>query len=284
MQHLHLTRSDHKLTGHLVWRMTHERAQAFRLALIERLSQPVSILATVGLTCGLLRAGFAPSFSGGPLRDSERVVLSALYYCEDVWKVSNNHSTFRSVGLPVHRNAVGELLGLEPGDRDKGSAAFDQAGARTDELGLAAALELFEEALRLRPDMPAAWANTGSALREAGRGADAITLFERAIAAFGPFERFHEELTLTLVLRGDFEAAVAAATVWLDREPCALLFYNRGCAHAALNHADLAVADLARCVRLDESFYADLANDADLDPLRGHSDFQALLAAGPRLE
>ena len=268
--------------GHVAGRLPHALAKRLLGPLVPRVCEPVSMFGTLGLTSGLLQAAFAKPFSGGVLSDRERAALAALYFCDDIWTVSNNVSTFKAFGLPGQRSAVGQLLGLALEDAAGGKALFEKAVATARQEGPAAALPLCEEALRLGPHIARAWANVGWALRESGRGVEAAAMFRRGIEVFGYDQPLYSELALTLMLVGQHQAAVNAATEWLDYQTDALFFYNRACALAQLGNTDLAIGDITLAVELDPSFYADLAGDSDLASLRAHPDFQRVLASAPQ--
>ena len=57
-------------------------------------------------------------------------------------------------------------------------------------------------------------------------------------------------------------------------------FYNRACCHSLMGNLDLALEDLTIAFRLDPEHYRQLATtDTDLDPLRSHPSFIALMEA-----
>jgi len=267
--------------GHLVGRLHHQQAKALLEPLLRRLAEPLSLLATLGVTRGILRAALADKHTGAPLKDRERVGLAALFYCADIWKVTNNSWTFSSYQLPSSRGAMGQLLGLEPSDDEKGRATYDAAAECTNAQGLAKALPLFEEVLRLRPQQAASWANAAAALRANERMVEALELYQRGMDVFTNFQPLHSEHLLTLLELGRYEEAVAAASAWLARHDDAQVLFNRACALAKLQQNEAAVADLARCVALDSSYFQDLAQDPDLHTLRSRSDFQDMLSTRP---
>lgn len=69
----------------------------------------------------------------------------------------------------------------------------------------------------------------------------------------------------------------------IDPDDPAIL-YNVACAHAGLGNPERAIDCLEHTVKAGASYLAWMENDSDLDPLRGHERFQALLAALRRVD
>ncbi len=72
---------------------------------------------------------------------------------------------------------------------------------------------------------------------------------------------------------------VTAAAAYLDAPPAArgMAYYNLACAQAQASQADGAVGSLEQAIRLNPDLRANARRDADLDRLRGNTEFSALV-------
>src|SRR5215831_10740408 len=74
-----------------------------------------------------------------------------------------------------------------------------------------AAIELIEQALPELVDLPEAHLNLGNVLRQAGRLADAVDSYRRAIALEPGYGMAHNNLACTLIDQDEFAAGLASA-------------------------------------------------------------------------
>jgi Flp pilus assembly protein TadD len=266
--------------GHAVARLPHERARGFLGALCRTLGGKVEMLATLGVTAGILRAGFSAPYAGGALTDSNRVAVAALLANDDVWTVANNGYTFRAYGLPQSRRNLGELAGLSPGDSERGKQLLKSGVTLAQEGKLVEARANFQGALELFPEEPLVWANAAWCTRSVGQPEQALDLVQRGSALFPDAVPVLNELTAGLFAAGRYAESEGAATRGVERDPRNAYFtYMRACAHVKLGNFDAAVADVARTIELDATQRKDIAADGDFAPIRERADFRRLVVA-----
>lgn len=123
---------------------------------------------------------------------------------------------------------------------------------------------------------------TGEALRTSGRHRDALKPLEQA-ASLRP-----GDVSVAVALGWCYKRtqrlaqaidALSRAARHRPREP--LLHYNLACYWALANHPPQAIAALARALELAPALRESIPGEADFDPLRGHPDFDRLVADGP---
>ncbi|WP_339382970.1 TPR end-of-group domain-containing protein [Microcoleus asticus] len=103
----------------------------------------------------------------------------------------------------------------------------------------------FDKALEIKPDKHEAWNSRGHALRNLGRGEEAIASYDKA-----------------LEIKPDFHPA----------------FYNKACCYALQSQIDQAVQNLQQAINLNPDKYREMAKtDSDFDSIRSHTRFQALI-------
>jgi tetratricopeptide (TPR) repeat protein len=245
------------------------------------LSAKVEIVASMGIVSGTLRAGFAvPHRDGTPFTDGERAALTALLANEEVWMVTNNHSSFKAYGLPCARDVIAKLIGSSPGDAARGEAAFDQAFALGQQGRVGEALPLFEEAVRFRPQHFAAWLNLGWALGKLERYEEAAAIATRGLAVFEESTQLSSELAGALIALKRYPECDAAAAHGLRYAPDdGYLLYTRACANALMGKVREALDGVSRTIEADPQAREEIAQDSDFDSLRSLPEFQALLAA-----
>jgi len=267
--------------GHVIGRISHAQARRSLAPLGRILSGKVDIVASMGVASGTLRAGFAaPYRPGTPLADGERTALAALLTNEEVWRVTNNHYTFKSYGLPFRHDDIAKLIGIDPGDAARGEAAFDQAMPLAQEGRVSEALPLFEEAVRFRPQVLAAWLNVAWAMGKLERYAEAAAVATRGLAVFEESTQLSSELAGALIALKRYpecEAAAAHGLRYADND--GYLLYTRACANALMGNTRAALEGVRLTIEADPQARAEIARDPDFDSLKTLAEFQALIAA-----
>lgn len=151
----------------------------------------------------------------------------------------------KSPGEPNALHLMG-LLALHRGDHDR-------------------AIKIIEQALPRLHDPADALNNLGNAYRAAGRSADALAAYRKAIAARPAFASAHSNLGLVLCETGDQDAATASARKAAELDPGDPgIWTNLGNVHRA--GGDLAAAETAlrRAVALNPRDADGLANLANV--------------------
>ncbi len=150
---------------------------------------------------------------------------------------------------------------------------------------LAEAVERFEQASQVRPEDYQPVLMAAMPLKGLGRKAEAQAMLRRGLQVV---ER-HLELNpddaralilgaLALVQLGDLERGLdwARRALALDPEDSGQL-YNLACLYAVAGQSEEAISCLARAIQNGFGHKEWLENDSDLDSLRGHPKFQALV-------
>ena len=97
--------------------------------------------------------------------------------------------------------------------------------------------------------------------------------------AFVPSSWEHGRFAVELSERGDNEGAVRVMEQALEERPDhAGNLYNLACFESLAGRSDDAIAHLRRSLELDPQFREYARDDEDFAPLRGHAEFEALLA------
>ena len=114
-----------------------------------------------------------------------------------------------------------------------------------------ASIELFHRALAVRPDHAGTHCNLGTAYKEAGRSADALSCYDRAIALQPLFAEAHYNRGNTLKDLGRLEEAVASYGRAIELRPdLAAAHANRGVVLLDLGQPALALEDFDRAIAL----------------------------------
>jgi tetratricopeptide (TPR) repeat protein len=128
------------------------------------------------------------------------------------------------------------------------------------------AAELFEQACRMRPEDYVAPAFLGGINNALGRKNESEAAYRRSLdAAEGHLELFPEEP------RALYMGAISLAAL----EP--IVLYNVACTYACLGEIEKAIDCLDEAITFGMGQKEWYEHDTDLDPLRGHPRFQALL-------
>jgi serine/threonine protein kinase/Flp pilus assembly protein TadD len=153
----------------------------------------------------------------------------------------------------------------------------------------AAAAEMFERASEVRPEDYQAAALVGQAYAGLGRPADARAAARRAVQKIDQHLELHPYDPRALYLGASQLARLgetAQAEAWakralaIDPEDPAVL-YNVCCAYAIVGKVDEALDCLEQCAKAGFHHRAWIEHDRDLDSLRGHPRYQAILAQVP---
>jgi protein O-GlcNAc transferase len=116
----------------------------------------------------------------------------------------------------------------------------------------AEAIELFEQALRIRPGYADAHNNRGIALMELARPQEALASFDGALAVEPDYADAHNNRGLALQRLGRHEEALAAFDLALQCKPDFLIAHcNRGNALKRLRRFDAALASYDRALAID---------------------------------
>lgn len=184
-----------------------------------------------------------------------------------------------NAAISLHRNGLldeaaqiyREIVQAQPGNFDAVQMLAVVAAQRND---CAGALELFDRALRLKPDHAGAWNNRGNALLELGRVEDALQSFARATVLQPDYaEAFYNRGNALLDLNRCEEALQSYERALAIAPDYAQAHYNRGNALLALQRPAQALESLDRALKLDPGDAQALSN-------RGN----ALLALGRGFE
>jgi len=150
---------------------------------------------------------------------------------------------------------------------------------------LAGAASLYEEAMRVRPEDYHAPLLIGNIYDELGRHEDARAARERGVALVEKHIDLHPDDARALYMGANGLVALGEKAKGLDWARRArridpddpMLLYNLGCIHSLAGEIEEAIDCLERAAGgglLQKGWYE---HDGDLDPLRGHPRFKALL-------
>ncbi len=141
------------------------------------------------------------------------------------------------------------------------------------------ALELFNQSIKLDPQLELAWGNRSYPLYCLGDFQAALESCERSIQLELTEEVSHCNRGMIYLALSHYEEALTSFEASLAvQEDHADAFYGRACAYALLGQRDNAFENLKRAVALNPDHYRTLAQiDIDFDSLRGDERFQALL-------
>jgi serine/threonine protein kinase/tetratricopeptide (TPR) repeat protein len=195
--------------------------------------------------------------------------------------------------------SLGAALSLGP-QKDEARAAFEKAIRLDPTLyeawyfyarqafasgDLPKARTLYEEAMRVRPEDFFAPLLVAQVYQELGRPEDARAARERGVALVAKHIDLHPDDARALYMGANGLVALGEMDKGLEWARRArridpddpMLLYNLGCIHALAGDAENAIDCLERAASgglLQKGWYE---HDGDLDPLRGHPRFKALL-------
>ena len=117
------------------------------------------------------------------------------------------------------------------------------------------AIDAYDKALRLNPDLVEAYNNRGSAKFTLGQHKAAIADFNEAIARNPDYAQIYNNRGLAKGALGQYDAAIADYDAAIARNPDNAEHYtNRGAARAALSQYEAAFADYDKALRLNPDF------------------------------
>jgi tetratricopeptide (TPR) repeat protein len=120
---------------------------------------------------------------------------------------------------------------------------------------LTAALDAFNEALEMEPDLAAAHAGRGEVFRLRGDHAQAIAAYSEALRIETRSALFFNNRGLVLQQKGDLDKALADFDAALRLDPrFAVAYHNRGVAHYGRGNLDRAIADYTEAIQIDPKF------------------------------
>jgi adenylate cyclase len=148
------------------------------------------------------------------------------------------------------------------------------------------AVKLYEDAMRIRPEDYQAPLLVAQSYEDLGRSADAAAARLKGIELAEQHLRFNPDDARAMYMAANGMAALGkkqTAREWIERaiavcpdDPMAL--YNVGCIYSLLGCVEEALTCLERGADLGVAEKGWYEHDSNLDPLRGHPRFQALLA------
>ena len=192
----------------------------------------------------------------------------------------------------VWNNRGNALLSL--GRLEEAIASYDKAleikpnyhdvwynrGVAQGNLGrLEAAIASYDKALEFKPDYHVAWNNRGLALASLGRLEEAIASYDKALEIKPDYHEAWNNRGIALGNLGRLEEAIASYDKALEIKPDDdATFYNKACCYALQSQIDQAIQNLQQAINLNPDEYREMAKtDSDLDSLRSHTRFQALI-------
>ncbi len=147
------------------------------------------------------------------------------------------------------------------------------------------AARLFERGFEARPDDYQIAALLGQVYEDLGRPADARVMRRRAInnaeehLKVNPDDvRAYYMSANAMVAVGEVERGLERTRLALRLEPLdCMVLYNAGCIFAMTGHLEEALDCLEKSVQVGNIQFRYFQHDSNLDPLRGHPRFQALM-------
>jgi TolB-like protein/Flp pilus assembly protein TadD len=149
------------------------------------------------------------------------------------------------------------------------------------------AVALYEEAMRIRPEDYQSPLLVAQTYDDLGRPADGAAARRRGIEAAEQHLALNPDDVRALYMAANGMAALGdrqRAAEWAERALAlrpddVMMLYNVGCIYSLLGCVERALSCLERSVALGLRHSGWLEHDSNLDPLRGHPRFKALLAA-----
>jgi Tfp pilus assembly protein PilF len=172
-----------------------------------RTGQPGTIVATVGVPILILMLGTLTWKQAGAYRDSEMLWRDTLTKNPDCWLAHNNLGVvLREQGrLQAAIQQYEQALRLKPDSAE----AHNNLGTALRQVGkLPEAIGQYEQALRLKPDFAMAHYNLGNALLQAGKPGEAIGQYEQALRLRPDYAEAHLNLGGVLLQLGRSQEAI----------------------------------------------------------------------------
>ena len=245
-------------------------------------------LAHAGLaeSCSLLAHWYQDEREGENLEEADAASRRAIELAPEL---GQTHASRGFVLFLIGRmdEAMGEFERAIELDPKQFEARYFQARAWYQHGDLERAVELFEEAARVREDHEARYfaAQTYTAL---GRDATARQAYERALPVIDKHLELnpHDARAWTMAAvshsrLGDRESGLASAQRALDADPeDAAVLYNVACFYALEGEPDSAIGCLERASEAGFAHREWIEHDPDLDSIRDDPRFRALMAWG----
>ena len=141
------------------------------------------------------------------------------------------------------------------------------------------ALESFEKAIELKPDLAVAWFNKGAMLDRLGRYDEALESFEKAIELKPDLAEAWYNKGVALERLGRSEEALEAYERAIELKPDDTgAWFNRARLYALKGERENALSDLKRAVELDPSWKEKAKKDKDFEALWDDEEFRKLVA------
>ena len=152
---------------------------------------------------------------------------------------------------------------------------------------LSEALDLFRRVIEIQPGFYVAYNDLKQTLLKLGREEEAAEAYRKVMALMPNYllrnpddSRARMFYAIALCDAGEPEGAIREGKAALDSSPGdSVMLYNGACLYARLGEPERAVAALKQAISLGVVNYGWMEQDPDLDSIRDHPEFKALMAS-----